>query len=86
MSAQLFELARVNKVQVMGIADTDDDKVRTIYIVAPSAFQSYDDDFSRGPGKLTPHEAVALGEVLVKLGTAVLNGELRRNANFGEGE
>jgi hypothetical protein len=82
MSAQIFELAHVGHVRIMGIADTEDDSVRVIYIEAPPALGL--EDVKRGPGKLTGREAMALGHVLQELGAAMLGGDLRRDANRSE--
>ncbi len=79
MSAQIFELAHVGHVRIMGIADTEDDSVRVIYIEAPPAYGT--EDMTRGPGKLSGRETLALGHVLQELGAAMLGGDLRRDAN-----
>lgn len=79
---QIFELAVLNGVKVMGVADTVVHTVRVLYIEAPSALRH--EDVDRGPGKLTGREAIALGHILIELGKEVLGQRLRRDANLGE--
>jgi hypothetical protein len=84
MSVQIFELARMHGVHVMGVAMTEDHRVRTAYIDAPlPGIDGYGD--GEVPGQLRAREVIALGQVLVQFGEAMLAGTLRHDANKGGG-
>lgn len=77
---QIFDLASIHGVRVMGVATTDDHRVRTVFLEAPYP-KNYGD--SEEKGQLGARQTIALGKVLVELGEAMLSGELRHDANKG---
>jgi hypothetical protein len=83
MSAQIFTLATVRKFQVKGIADTEDSTVRLVYFIAASPYLN--GELENDAACFTPHEVVALGELLANLGRGMLAGTLKRDANHGDG-
>lgn len=77
---QLFELAKVHGVRIMGVTETVNAVVRVAYLEVPhTADIGYGDP--EYPGQLTGRELTALGHVLVELGQAMLNRDLRRDAD-----
>jgi hypothetical protein len=78
MSEQIHEVARLHGITVMGVSDTEDRRVRVLYISAPSA-RRYGDIEEQG--QLSPRMVLAFGHLLVDLGEAMLKGELAFNAN-----
>jgi hypothetical protein len=76
---QIFKLAELHGVRVMGVADTEDHAVRVIYLEVPRSYDAYGDpEFS---GQLIGRQAIALGHVLVELGSAMLDKKLWHDAN-----
>jgi len=81
---QIFELARIHGVRLMGVATTDDHRVRTVYIEPPPfACDGYGD--AEVPGQLIAGQVIALGHMLVQFGEAMLTGSLRHDANKSGG-
>lgn len=76
---QIFELAMLHGVRVMGVATTDDHRVRTVFLEAPSYHKYYGDVEEKG--QLGARYVIALGKVLIEFGEAMLSGELRHDAN-----
>jgi hypothetical protein len=82
MSQQIFELAKVSGVRILGVATVEDHAIRTVHLEVPFVSLTHTFD-PETPGNLTGRELMALGHVLQELGAAMLGGDLRRDANKG---
>jgi len=78
--AQIFEVARLHGIKVLGVASTTDHNVTALYFETPSP-RMYGD--TEEPGQLSARRAIMLGRLLVDLGEAMLAGDLRHDANKG---
>jgi hypothetical protein len=79
MIEQIFKVAELHGICVMGVATTENHAIKALYLECPRP--QYGD--IEAPGQLSASMAATLGQLLIGLSQAMKDGSLQRDANKG---